>query len=250
MIDFIMKMESVGVYDAGLIAEKMLSAPKKRGKKVPERKPAEKKIEKAKVNPPLDFKLRLNPRHPYLKERGLEEETIRHFGIGYCSKGLLEGMIAVPIHNEKGELVAYAGRRTDEQEPKYKLPLGFSKSQVIYNLHRVKGYFRLALVEGFFDVFKLYQNGYPNAVALMGSTISNKQASILEKTGKRIIVMLDGDEAGKKGTKEVIKKLRGKQPLKIIRLRRNVQPEQTPKEILREMMEWDSKNLYSFFYLC
>lgn len=105
-------------------------------------------------------------------------------------------------------------------------------------------------VEGFFDVFKLYQNGYPNAVALMGSTISSKQASLLEKTGKRIIVMLDGDEAGKKGTEEVIKKLQGKQPLKIIRLRKNVQPEETPKEVLREMMEWDSKNLYSFFYLC
>ncbi len=44
-----------------------------------------------------------------------------------------------PIHNEKGELFAYAGRSIDESEPKYKFPAGFHKSLELYNLHRAIG---------------------------------------------------------------------------------------------------------------
>jgi DNA primase len=235
VIDFIMKMENVGVYEAGLIAEKMLSSTKRKKRIAPKIKPTG-KAERVRVNPPLDFELTLDPKHPYLKKRGLKLETIKHFGIGYCNMGLLKGMIAIPIHNEKGELIAYAGRRTDEQEPKYKLPLGFNKSQVVYNLHQAKDYPELILVEGFFDVFKLHQNGYPNVVALMGSTISNKQAKLLIKTRKKTTVMLDGDEAGKKGTKEVAEKLKGKLPLKVIKLAKNIQPESLGKSQLMKCL--------------
>src|SRR6185437_758181 len=62
-------------------------------------------------NKPLTFVLQnLQPEHPYLTERGLSSETIQTFGLGFCQKGLLNGRIAIPIHNFKGELVAYAGR--------------------------------------------------------------------------------------------------------------------------------------------
>jgi hypothetical protein len=53
---------------------------------------------------------------------------IAHFGVGYCQKGIMVGRMAILIHNEKGELVAYAGRRSGEPpegEGKYKLPMGF-----------------------------------------------------------------------------------------------------------------------------
>ena len=46
----------------------------------------------AEENPPLSFGLHnLNTKHPYLAERGLEEETIKYFGLGYCSRGLMRG---------------------------------------------------------------------------------------------------------------------------------------------------------------
>jgi DNA primase len=63
-------------------------------------------------NKPLTFELKgLKPKHPFLlKEKGLSLATVNEFGVGFCSKGLLAGWIAIPIHNVKGESVAYLGR--------------------------------------------------------------------------------------------------------------------------------------------
>ncbi len=53
------------------------------------------------VNAPLDFELKgLDGRHPYLLSRGFSPQTIRHFGLGYCSRGMLKGRIAIPLHDE------------------------------------------------------------------------------------------------------------------------------------------------------
>ena len=92
-------------------------------------------------NTPLKFRLdKLERNHPYLLEqRGLTPETIVDFGIGFCSKGMMADRIAIPIHNVKGEVVAYAGRfpgEPGEDTPKYKLPPGFRKSQELFNLDR------------------------------------------------------------------------------------------------------------------
>src|SRR5262249_11550932 len=63
-------------------------------------------------NTPLTFTFRhLENRHPYLTQRGLSEATIAAFGLGYHSgKGIMHGRVVIPIHNDQGELVAYAGR--------------------------------------------------------------------------------------------------------------------------------------------
>ena len=87
----------------------------------------------------------------------------------------MKGRVAIPIHNERGELVAYCGRWPGddgwpEEEEKYKLPGGFLKSHALFNLNRV-GESRkdqaLIVVEGFFSCFGLQQCGFPNVVALM-----------------------------------------------------------------------------------
>ena len=97
----------------------------------------------------------------------------------------MAGRIAIPIHNEQGELVAYAGRWPGEPpdgEGKYKLPAGFHKSLVVYNLHRAKDHAKeqgLIVVEGFFDCMRLHQAGIPNVVALMGSSLSEEQEALL-----------------------------------------------------------------------
>ena len=108
-------------------------------------------------NKPLKFRLdKLDRDHPYLTERGLTAETIEEFGIGYCSKGMMEGRIAIPIQNEQGEVVAYAGRwpgEPAENTPKYKLPKGFRKSLELFNIHRAikePPDKPLVIVEGFF----------------------------------------------------------------------------------------------------
>src|SRR5207245_2693197 len=93
-----------------------------------------------KVNVPLKFSLKnLDANHPYLAERGLTPETIAHFGLGHCQKGIMANRIAIPIHNEQSELVGYVGRWPGvppEDHPRYRLPTGFHKSLVVFNLHR------------------------------------------------------------------------------------------------------------------
>ena len=55
-------------------------------------------------NKPLGFELqRLDTAHPYLAERGLEPDTITHFGLGYCSNGSMSGRIVIPIFNPQAE---------------------------------------------------------------------------------------------------------------------------------------------------
>src|SRR5262249_40949158 len=115
------------------------------------------------VNPPLDHELKsLDQKHEYLAKRGLTPATVKTFGVGFCSRGLMKGRIAIPIHNERAELVAYAGRAIDSElakEGKYKLPAGFKKSHVVYNLHRAREHVSkgLIVVEGFFDAMKVHQ---------------------------------------------------------------------------------------------
>ncbi len=155
------------------------------------------------VNPPLERPLKtLNQNHPYLVERGLTIPTIKHFGVGHCTRGLMRSRVAIPIHNERGELVAYAGRAvTDElarEKGKYRLPTNFVKSAVVYNLHRAREHADtgLIVVEGFFDCMKVHQAGFPNVVALMGSTLSDLQELLLLTHTDRLVVLFDGDDAG------------------------------------------------------
>jgi DNA primase len=185
--------------------------------------------ETAKVNPPLKFALKsLDAAHPYLTERGFTAETIAHFGVGMCTgKGIMAGRIAIPIHNEQGELVAYAGRWPGEPpdgEGKYKLPTGFHKSLVVYNLHRAKDLAKdqgLIVVEGFFDAMRLWQAGVANVVALMGSSLSDDQeALIVAAVGPqgKVALMFDEDEAGWKGREEALSRLLSRVHVKVVGL--------------------------------
>jgi DNA primase len=167
----------------------------------------------------------------YLVERGLKKETIKEFGLGYCKRRLLKGRIIIPIHNEKGELIAYAGRYPGdppEGESKYIFPPNFKKSYVIFNLNRVRNSDKereLILVEGFFNVFNLWQNGFRNTAALMGTSISKEQEElIVEYLGKngKLTLIFDPDEAGENAEREAIERLTERVYIKIVRLENGV----------------------------
>jgi DNA primase len=161
-------------------------------------------------NKPLGFRLKgIDHSHPYLAGRGIDSETAEYFGIGYFSgRGSMHGRIVIPIENERGELVAYAGRSIDNTEPKYKLPPGFKKSQVVYNLGRAReeGSDTVVVAEGFFDCIRVTLAGYAS-VALMGCAMSRQQQALLTEHFRRVILMLDGDEAGVTATTDICARL-------------------------------------------
>jgi DNA primase len=145
--------------------------------------------------------------HPYLEQRGIQQQTAAWFGAGYYGgSGFLRGRMVFPIHDERGELVAHVGRTMDGREPRYLFPPGFRKSQVVFNLHRaVKSAARRGgvaiVVEGFFDCLKVHQAGYGNVVALMGASVSDRQSELLNTYFRELVVMLDGDEAGRRASR-------------------------------------------------
>lgn len=167
------------------------------------------------VNEPIDFELKhLDPRHPYLADRGFTPETISRFGLGFCSRGLMKDRIAMPIHDKQGRLVGYAGRLVDDSlidadHPRYLFPgqrerdgvvHEFRKSMLVYNLHRLSAPVEeVIVVEGFASVWWLHQHGYINVVSLMGSSCSPEQARLIADdvtdTG-RIWLLPDGNGAG------------------------------------------------------
>src|SRR5215467_2451331 len=141
---------------------------------------------------PLPFSLRLHW-HPYLQQRGVDLTTAARFGIGYyAGSGFLRHRILFPIHDGQGRLVAYAGRRLDDSEPRYLFLPGFRKSQVIFNLHRAVGEAAAhaggaIVVEGFFDCLRLHQSGYSNVVALLGASLSEPQEKLLLERFRELV---------------------------------------------------------------
>jgi len=268
-LDFICKMEKCSVHAAALKAiewfnldpEAMAAGDDKAeivGPKAsaPTAKPAAKPVAKEEnsedggrpqglPNAPLKFRLdKLERNHPYLTgQRGLTHETIIDFGIGYCAKGMMADRIAIPIHNVKGEVVAYAGRfvgEPPEGAPKYKLPPGFRKSQELFNIDRAikqPAEEPLVIVEGFFDAMKLHQHGCYKVVALMGSTLSSAQEELIRQhtnSQSHVIIMLDENEAGKVGREDIACRL---SKFCFVRVYQFSQPDMEPEHLTAEEVQ-------------
>jgi len=189
-------------------------------------------------NKPLAFNLQnIDHAHPYLREREVSKETAQKFGVGFFpGKGSMHDRIVIPIHNPKGELVAYAGRSIDGSEPRYKFPAGFHKSLELYNVHRVREEISVVLVEGFFDCMKVMQAGFP-CIALMGSTMSNAQEEIIRENFAHVVVMLDGDEAGRGASEGIADRLRSVvYQVDVVTLADEMQPDQLSTDELHRLL--------------
>ena len=258
VLDLVMKLENCTIRDAGEkladwfgltferrkkdAAEKAVKATKPTARNAAPDAPKTKAGSDTRVNPPLERPLRdLNPDHPYLVSRGLTVPTIKTFGLGYCTRGLMRGRIAIPIHEDDGALVAYAGRAVDESTPtegRYRLPDGFKKSFVLFNLHRAREHAEggLIVVEGFFDCFKVHQAGFPNVVALMGSQASDAQVDLLTAATDRVVLMFDGDDAGLNCTRDFWKRLRRRLFLKEVALDAGQQPDRLDASVIETLL--------------
>ena len=143
----------------------------------------------------------------YFVNEGIKPETLDYFevGGGYVDK---EGFIreVIPIRDDRGKLVAYGLRdirNNISYDKKYELTWGFEKDVVLYNMNRAQEYgdqLPIILVEGFKSVWRLYECGIKNVVAVVGSDLLDGQCSLLYLYAlKGVVVMFDNDEAGVMG---------------------------------------------------
>jgi len=129
----------------------------------------------------------------------------RKTGSGYYDR--FRNRLMIPIHRETGALVGFGGRSLDGSDPKYlNSPESelFNKSRLLYNLHRSKDAMRkrnrAILVEGYFDAIALDHAGEPGVVASMGTSLTSGQAALLRRFTTDVVVVYDGDAAGRAAT--------------------------------------------------
>lgn len=173
----------------------------------------------------------------YLEKRKLTKDIITEFGIGLSlnkhdlltnlliNKGnSLEELnvidlantnhdtfinrIMFPLANKDGKIIGFSGRIYDDSNMnKYQntkeTPI-FKKRENLFNYHRAKDEIRkekfVIVMEGFMAVIRAYSIGVRNAIATMGTALSNEQATLIKKLSNTIYLCYDGDDAGKKQT--------------------------------------------------
>ncbi len=179
-----------------------------------------------------------NAGYTYMKKRGIEDSTLKKFGIGYADdtwnslyrffkekgveeKILLElGLISekngqfydkfrnrviFPIINTAGRVIGFGGRAIGDAQPKYlNSPENrvFQKKNNLYALNICKQDIAkqnsAIMVEGYMDVISLYQAGVHNAIASLGTALTDNQARLIKRYTRNVILSYDADQAGRK----------------------------------------------------
>lgn len=210
----------------------------------------------------------------YLRGRALSDRTIRHFGLGFAdddwnslcnhlkNKGFSEyeiysanlafkrkngngiydrfvNRVMFPIIDLRGNVIAFGGRIMTDEKPKYlntsDTP-AFKKSENLFSLNNAKssGTRTLILCEGYMDVIALNQAGFTNAVATLGTALTNEQAVLMKRYADEVIICYDADGAGQKATARAIDILRNAGlPIKIL----TVPSGKDPDEFIRSKGE-------------
>lgn len=120
------------------------------------------------------------------------------------------GRLIFPIINAFDEVVAFGGRLLEKKDfAKYKNTketILFNKSKILYNINLLKKLKRqqtipnVIFVEGYMDTISLYQAGFENVVASMGTALTKEQARLVKRYSDNVLISYDGDFAGQKNT--------------------------------------------------
>jgi DNA primase len=129
---------------------------------------------------------------------------IKEFGLSYCSVGFYAGRIIIPIKDSEGKQVSFEARSTNpEIKPKNIYPRGTQVGRLLFNHNSAKCCGSCCLVEGVWDVLRLHSYGIPNAIGLFGTNLSLKQAEMIIRNYQKVIVIMDGDDAGRKAQDKI-----------------------------------------------
>ncbi|HJV49113.1 MAG TPA: DNA primase [Geothrix sp.] len=140
-----------------------------------------------------------------LEQTGLASRSERGTQIDF-----LRNRLTIPIHDARGRVVAFGGRIMGEGQPKYlntrDTPL-FHKGNTLFGFHRAKGAMRdgALVVEGYFDVLQLHQHGIHQAVAPLGTALTEDHLKALGRFTRRVILCFDGDSAGRRAMEKSLR---------------------------------------------
>ncbi len=182
----------------------------------------------------------------YLLERDFTEKTLVTAGLLYQDDqgktfDRFRGKLMIPIRDARGRVTGFGARVLDDSLPKYinspQSPT-FDKSGTLYGIDRAAAEIRkqeaAIIMEGYMDVIMAHQCGVTNAVACMGTAITETQVNILKKLSKNLILSLDADAAGEEAMLRTV----GYENILNAEMRVIVLPAgKDPDEVMREDME-------------
>ena len=209
--------------------------------------------------------------YAYLKNRGLSDETITAFGLGYSNKfsddlykylrgkgyseelirqaGLINtderqgvydkfwNRVIFPIMDVNSRVIGFGGRVMGDAKPKYlnsPETVVFDKSRNLYGLNRARTSRKpyFLLCEGYMDVISLHQAGFTNAVASLGTALTPGHASLIKRYVQEVYLTYDSDEAGTKAALRAVPILKSAGiSAKVIRM----DPYKDPDEFIKNL---------------
>lgn len=146
--------------------------------------------------------------HPFwTQERGLDPDIVDLFGLGFDP---FSNRATMPLRDVQGRVLGVTFRRLDGGTPKYLNPKGYPIGRHLYGAWLLNDNHRtVAVTEGQVDAIRCWQYGIP-AVAAMGARLTPDQVSVLQHCGvRKVVLLLDNDNAGRKGTVAIYGALRG-----------------------------------------
>ena len=181
---------------------------------------------------PFRMKIPLNPNVVFLQNiKGISRKTALYFNAGSTDRSsFLRNTASVRLHDMTGSPLGYCGRRLVPDEilrwGKWRFPRNYPKSQNLFNAHRALPYIDrgIVVVECPWAVMRLTQAGIPNVVSLLGTTASTIQINWLVKSPK-VLLMLDGDQAGRKAAPHIAEKINRFTKVSIHELAEDKEPE-------------------------
>jgi DNA primase len=143
----------------------------------------------------------------FLLRRGYQEKELLTSGLLSVSNSTsydrFRGRIIYPIWNPQGEVIAFGGRALGDEQPKYlnspETPI-FDKSKTLYAFHlareAIRRHEQAVIFEGYMDVIAAHQAGIKQAVATLGTSLTEAQARLLRSQAKEVVIVYDADAAG------------------------------------------------------
>lgn len=146
------------------------------------------------------------------EEHALNVETLKELGILRSTDRSVVDLFwqrsLFPIYDHAGKISGYGGRKAKDdtsKSPKYinsPESLVYDKSNILYGLYQSRGGIRkkdlCILTEGYTDVLTCHEYGFDNTVASCGTALSDKQARLIKRFTRNVLILRDGDEAGRK----------------------------------------------------
>ena len=164
-----------------------------------------------------------------MRAKGYSKEELLAAGLAAAGKngGIYDkfrNRLMLPVIDSRGDVVGFGSRVIDNSSPKYMNTtetVAFSKRRVLYGLNLAKKTKRpnIILCEGNLDVVTLHQAGFDNAVASMGTALTQEQVRLLSRFTKELVLCYDNDKAGQLATDRALELLRNTEfKVKVLRL--------------------------------